>query len=110
MEITVRQEPEVQVLECSGRLTMVTARHLREAVEEALEAGPPRLVLDLGQVGFVDSSGLGVLISALKKARQGGGDLRIAGAAAQVRTVLTLTNLDRVLRPYEDVAEARRAW
>lgn len=110
MEITVSQEAEVQIVECSGRLTMVTARSLREAVEEALTAGPPRLVVDLAQVGFVDSSGLGALISALKRARQSGGDLRIAGVTEQVRTVLTLTNLDRVLRPYADVTEARDGW
>ncbi|WP_152190372.1 STAS domain-containing protein [Georgenia satyanarayanai] len=110
MEITARQEAEVQVLECSGRLTMVTARSLRDAVEQALGAGPPRLVLDLGEVGFVDSSGLGALISALKRARQAGGDLRIAAVTEQVRTVLKLTNLDRVLRPYADVPGARDGW
>jgi anti-sigma B factor antagonist len=110
MEITVSQEPEVQVLGCSGKLTMVTARHLREAVEQSLTAGPPRLILDLGRVEFVDSSGLGALISALKRARQGGGDLRIADVTEQVRTVLKLTNLDRVLKPYADVAGARDGW
>jgi anti-sigma B factor antagonist len=55
---------------------------------------------------FIDSSGLGAVIGGLKTARQAGGDLRIASLTPQVASVLQLTNLDRVLRPYDSVAGA----
>lgn len=109
MDVHVTTEGEVSVLSCQGRLTMTTAKALRETVETTVSKGSSRLVVDLSGVPFIDSSGLGVLIAGLKRARQAGGDLRIAGAGQQVTTVLGLTNLDRVLRPYADV-ESAREW
>ena len=52
----------------------------------------------------------GALISGLRLTRQAGGDLRIAAPSEQVRMVLGLTNLDRVLRPHESLDEATRGW
>lgn len=98
------------VLTLEGRLNMVSAPHLKGAVGSAVEAGRPRVVVDLTAVTFLDSSGLGALIAGLKAARQAGGDLRMSGANEQVRTVLKLTNLDRVLRPYETVQAATDGW
>ena len=66
--------------------------------------------VDLGPTTFIDSSGLGALVSGLKTCRQAGGDLRIAAAGEQVRTVLKLTNLDRILRTHDTVEDARRDW
>jgi len=100
----------VAVLRCDGRLNMVAAPALRSAIEQAVDGGSARVVVDLEAVGFVDSSGLGALVAGLKKARQSGGDLRISGAGEQVSAVLALTNLDRVLRPYATVADASREW
>jgi len=65
-----------------------------------------RLVVDLGAVTFIDSSGFGALIGGLKAARQAGGDLRIARPTNQALVVLKLTSLDRVLRPFASVEEA----
>lgn len=95
---------------CRGRLNMTAAPDLRRLVDEVLASGSAHLVVDLADTTFIDSSGLGALIAGLKKARQAGGDLRIAGASEQVRMVLGLTNLDRVLRPHEDVASAAHGW
>lgn len=75
-----------------------------------MRAGKPRIVVDLSAVDFIDSSGLGALIGGLKAARQEGGDLRIACAGDQVKAVLKLTNLDRILAPYGTVEEARHDW
>ncbi|MFC8922573.1 STAS domain-containing protein [Cellulosimicrobium sp. NPDC057127] len=94
------------VLTPHGRLTLTTAAHLRDAVTELVGAGRVRLVVDLGALEFVDSSGLGALVAGLRTARAGGGDLRLANASEQVATVLRLTNLDRVLRVHDDAATA----
>ncbi|WP_110181869.1 STAS domain-containing protein [Nocardioides solisilvae] len=110
MQIEKSVTDGVTVLRCDGRLTMVAAPALRSAVEEAIGGGARRLVVDLSTAPFVDSSGLGALVNGLKAARVAGGDLRIAGASEQVLSVLSLTNLDRVLKPYAGVAEARDGW
>ena len=97
------------VIRLKGRLTMVVAPRLRTLVTETVQQGRIRVVVDLTACEFIDSSGLGALVAGLKTARQAGGDLRIACLAPQVATVLRLTNLDRVLRPYDRVDEALRA-
>jgi anti-sigma B factor antagonist len=92
-----------------GRLNMVTAASLKEVVVSQIAAGATQFVVDLADVEFMDSSGLGALVSGLKSARQAGGDLRIASATAQVHMVLKLTNLDRVLTLHDSVDEALTA-
>ncbi|WP_298459140.1 STAS domain-containing protein [uncultured Cellulomonas sp.] len=94
------------VVRPAGRLNMVAAPALREVVDRVVAEGRTHVVLDLGATTFVDSSGLGALIAGLKTARAAGGDLRVAAVPAQVLAVLSLTNLDRVLRPYPTVADA----
>ncbi len=89
-----------------GRLTMVSARRLKEIVGEAVSGGSNRIVVDMGETTFLDSSGLGAIIAGLKAARQAGGDLRIARPTPAVQSVLELTNLDRVLRARPSVEEA----
>lgn len=98
------------VLQPTGRLNMVAAPAFKNLVEETVAAGQSRIVVDLGQVTFIDSSGLGALIAGLKATRQAGGDLRIADVPEQVMTVLRLTNLDRVLRAHQSVADASHDW
>ncbi|MGN6809497.1 MAG: STAS domain-containing protein, partial [Thermomicrobiales bacterium] len=72
----------------------------------AVAAGHQRLVVDLADVEFIDSTGLGSLVSGLKASRLAGGDLRLARPPEQARTILQLTTLDRVLRPYDTAEEA----
>lgn len=90
----------VVVVRPSGRLNMIAAPELRRKLHQLVEAGNTRVVVDLADTDFIDSSGLGALISGLKMARQAGGDLRIAAPTTQVETVLALTTLNRVLRAY----------
>lgn len=89
-----------------GRLDMMAATELRSLVTEAVGSGSPRLVVDLGETQFIDSSGLGALIAGLKTTRQAGGDLRIARPTEQVQMVLELTQMNTVMRPYASVEAA----
>ena len=93
-----------------GKLNLVSAPPVKSRIDDLVRAGRARIVVDLGAVDFVDSSGLGALIGGLKSARQAGGDLRIAQAGPQVLAVLKLTNLDRILNPYETIEEALNDW
>ncbi|NGP04194.1 STAS domain-containing protein [Rhodococcus sp. 14C212] len=97
---------DVVVVRPEGRLNMVAAPRLREQLRGLVEGGSARVVVDLGATEFIDSSGLGALVSGLKAARQAGGDLRLASPTAQVRSVLSLTSLDRVLRTYDSADAA----
>lgn len=101
MNLTTTDRGDYTVVSIDGRLTASGAPRLRNAVSDLVDAGAARIVIDLGQTEFVDSSGLGALIGGLKRARVAGGDLRIAAVPEQVHAVLRLTNLDRVLSLYE---------
>jgi len=94
------------VIRPHGRLTMVSTAGLRTLVSETVESGRNHIIVDLSATDFIDSSGLGALVAGLKTARQAGGDLRIAKPSDQVKTVLQLTNLDRVLRPAASIQGA----
>jgi len=106
--IDVREADGGVVLVPSGRLTVVTAPNLRAAVAERITAGDRIIIVDLSGTDFVDSSGLGALVSCLKSARQAGGDLRLVAPTEQVMMVLKMTNLDRILQPRASVADALR--
>ena len=98
--------PGTAVVRLDGRLDLVSAGEAKQGMVDAVESGQRRLVVDMANVDFVDSSGLGAIVGVLKAARQAGGDLRIARPTEQLRSILELTMLDRVLRPYESVEEA----
>lgn len=106
MNIERRDVGDFVVLALKGRLTAAVAPQVRTAVTELVDDGRSRVAIDLAKVDFIDSSGLGALIGALKATRIAGGDLRIAAAGEQVRQVLRLTNLDRVLHVHPTADEA----
>ena len=107
MDVNVKDlDGGIAVVQLVGRLNMASATHLREVVTSIVDSGRTRVSIDMSGVDFLDSSGLGAIISALKTTRQAGGDLRIAAPTAQARLVLQLTNLDRVLTAYDDAERA----
>lgn len=97
---TEERGADIAIVRGEGRLNMVSAPKLREAVNGAVATGRRRVVVDLSKIAFMDSSGLGALIGSLKVAREAGGDLRIAQCSEQVLMVLQLSNVDRILRPH----------
>ncbi|MCL2394178.1 MAG: STAS domain-containing protein [Acidimicrobiaceae bacterium] len=93
-----------------GKFNMVAAPQLKERIDDLVAAGKSRVLVDLHRVDFIDSSGLGALVGGIKVTRKQGGDLRVAAAGDQVRAVLKLTNLDRILAPYPTVEDALHDW
>ncbi len=107
MEVIVDSRPGgIGVVRLIGRSDLLSAGEVRQRVAEIIADANRRLVVDLAEVPFIDSSGLAALISGLKAARLAGGDLRIARPNDQARSVLEITSLNRVLRPYSTVEEA----
>ncbi|MEJ5344022.1 MAG: STAS domain-containing protein [Chloroflexus sp.] len=110
MEITVNPVGEqAAVVQLRGRLDLLVANDVKQRLVKAVNEGFRLLVIDMSEVSFVDSSGLGALIGGLKAARLAGGDLRLAQPGAQALAMLELTTLNRVLRPFPNVTEALQA-
>jgi anti-sigma B factor antagonist len=89
-----------------GTLDRFSGPHLKEMLVQAVEAGKIELVVDLSKVDTVDSSGLGVLVGALKLTRRAGGDLRISGASHRLATTIERLALDQLLRQHPTVQDA----
>jgi anti-sigma B factor antagonist len=107
LEVQTRTtENGITVVAPSGRLDVAGAPALKAAIGDAVKSGPSRLVIDMEGVSFVDSTGLGSVIAALKLVRGSKGDLRLAAPNQQVRVVLELTTLDRVFAYYPTVEDA----
>jgi anti-sigma B factor antagonist len=106
MEFTTEDKGRYTEVSPNGRLNMVAAPKLREVIDGVVGAGAKRIVVNLADTSFMDSSGLGALIGCLKLARQSGGDLRIAAVQPQVNMVLELTSMNRVLTPHASAADA----
>ncbi len=107
MDITVVHHPfGVAEVGVAGRLNMVTAARLREAIRSAVDEHHPNVAVDLSRVIFLDSSGLGALISSRKEVRQSGGDLRLIRPGEQAQLVLELTNMNAVLASFPSVEDA----
>ena len=112
MELIRRHIGSVLVLSFAEPLSLVgeTSSRFKEKVRTDIADGNRHLVVDLGQVEFVDSSGLGALISALKVLRAVDGDLKLANLTEQVRLVLEITRLHRVFDAYSTAEEAARSF
>ena len=98
----------VTVLDLAGRLVLGTGDEaLRRAIGEQLAAGNNRLVLNLSQVTYADSAGIGEMVAATKRAQNAGGDLTLADARDRVRDLLGL--FPHVLKVYDSEDEAVRS-
>jgi anti-sigma B factor antagonist len=102
MQLSLRtyMHGDVAVVDVAGNLDAFTAARLRDACTRLLRAGHHDLVLDLDAVTFIDSSGIGVLVGTLRKAKALGGDLRLVCASQQVHRVFKLTGLGKMFTIY----------
>ncbi|MCC6129309.1 MAG: STAS domain-containing protein [Acidobacteria bacterium] len=101
-----RSAGPVEVVSFSGALDAAATPSARRDLKAILEGGRNRILVDLSQVTFMDSSGLSILVTALKAARAQGGDVLLLSPAPIVRTLVRLTRLDRVLQCVEDESAA----
>ncbi len=107
MKINARHREGVTILEPKGKISIgVGDVALREAVQEALRAGSKRLVVDLGGVTTMDSSGLGELVSSYTSVTNRGGKLKLLRLPPKVLDILQMTQLITVFDAYEDEDEA----
>ncbi len=89
-----------------GELDISSVAQLREMLTGALTGGATHLLIDLSGVSFIDSSALGVFVSAYRKAVEAGGEMAFAGVNPQVRRVFELTRTERFFRFFPTAADA----
>jgi anti-sigma B factor antagonist len=110
LEIKNRNEDGWTILEAGGELDLYTAPRLRDEVLTTLEGGATQIALDLREVGFIDSTGLGILVACLKRVREREGRLVvIAPETSPLRRLLALTGLEQALPTYTDLADVADA-
>jgi len=102
MEINVRKTGNVVVVTPVGDVNAHSAPELDAKLDELIGQGEQNYVLDLGDVPFMDSSGLGIMVKIFKRIRIGDGDVKLASPTPAIMNILRLTRLERVFDIYEE--------
>ena len=107
INISERQAGDVTILDLDGKVTIGEGSvALRNAIRRLLGEGKNKILLNLGRVGYVDSSGIGELVSSYTAINKEGGQLRLLSLTQKLQDLLTITKLLTVFDAYDDEAEA----
>lgn len=101
-----RDASGVVVVAVEGQLIVANRQGLKQLLQDGLDRGDRRFLLDFTPTAYIDSSGLGALVSANRKVRDAGGDLRLAGLNEDLRSLFELTKLDTLFTISATPAEA----
>lgn len=106
MHIEVENRGDVSVMHCGGSLDADSISAFKKIAYDLVDKGAIRLVVDCANLTFVDSMGLGVLISLLRRARERQGDVKVASLTDDVRTIFEITRLHRLFEVCADTNTA----
>ena len=98
MSFTVSTHGDVCVVEVEGQLIVGNRQELKKRILDELEKSTRKVLIDFTRTGYIDSSGLGVLVSLAKKIREMGGELRLANLNDDLQTLFELTKLDTLFQ------------
>ena len=111
MKASSRQVDGVTIVDCSGRITLGEGSViLRDTVRDLLSKGQKKILLNLGEVTYIDSSGIGELVSAFTTVRNQGGDLKLLNLTKKVHDLLQITKLYTVFDVKDDEAAGVKAF
>lgn len=112
MSINVQDRYQTTVVEIKGKfLGSVDGPEFKEKLDELKQSGRTHVVVDLGETDFMDSSGIGALISGLTSMRRAGGDVRLANMEKRIRNLFLITRLlGSVFDDYESVEKAAQSF
>ncbi len=107
MKLATREVSGVTIVDLSGKITLGEGgMMLREEVRKLLADGQTKIVLNLADVNYIDSSGLGELVSAYTAVKNAGGELKLLNLTSKVRDLLVITKLVTVFAVKDDEASA----
>ena len=98
MSFTVSRQGDITVVEVEGQLIVGNRQDLKQKVLDEVEKGARKVLIDFSRTGYIDSSGLGVLVSLAKRIRDAGGELRLASLHDELQTLFELTKLDTLFQ------------
>ncbi|MEU4510821.1 STAS domain-containing protein [Nonomuraea wenchangensis] len=105
LKVSTRSHAGFALVAVTGEIDLYTAPHLQSEFTRLLQEGPNRVVIDMSAVDFCDSTGMNVLLSALKRMKEQGGTLEVASPRPAVRKILQVTGLDSVFTVHEEVPQ-----
>lgn len=106
MDISTREKGKVLIFDIKGDLDAKSASNLKDRINEKITDGKSHILINLSDVPYMDSAGLGVLVSGLKNANRLSGDLRIWGLQEEVKSIFELTRLNKVFQIFDDEGAA----
>jgi anti-sigma B factor antagonist len=109
MKLSYEDHGPISVIKVSGDLTVDQADALRRSLQERFDAGIRDVVLEVGNMTFVDSSGLEALLWIIDEAAARGGQLRLVSPDETVRKILEITRLDRRFHMHESIESAAKS-
>ena len=111
MKASTRQVDGVTIVDLSGRITLGEGSVvLRDTIKDLLSKGQKKILLNLGDVSYIDSSGIGELVSAFTSVRNQGGELKLLHLTKKVHDLLQITKLYTVFDVKDDEAQAIAAF
>ena len=111
LNVSERQAGDITVLDLSGKVTIGEGSvALRTAIRRLLGEGKKNILLNLGQVGYVDSSGIGELVSSFTTINREGGQLKLLNLTQKIQDLLAITKLLTVFDVYEDESTALNSY
>ena len=99
--------PGIAVITLSGRLVFGReVERLESVVKDLLQQNQKKFVFDAATLDYVDSSGIGTIVSCLTQIKKGGGEMKMAGANPRIQRLFTMTGVDKLMTMYPSVSEA----
>ncbi len=111
VKLTSRQVGDVTVVDAAGRITLGEgASAFRDTVRDLAAKGNKKLLINLSEVSYIDSSGIGEMVSAFTSVTNAGGQLKLIGLSKRVKDLLQITKLYTVFEAFDDETEAVRSF
>ena len=111
IDFSIRQSDDITIVDLKGRITLGEgSATVRDTVHDLLSKGQKRILLNLGGVNYIDSSGIGELVSAFTAAKKEGGELKLLNLTKKIHDLLQITKLYTVFDVKEDEALALESF
>jgi anti-sigma B factor antagonist len=107
LDVKLERDADTCVIALRGEVDVYTSPSFKERLVAAIDEGCSRIVVDLEGVDFIDSSGLGVLVSGLRRVKENNGSIRLVCTREPILKVFRITGLDRVFPIFGTLTEAR---
>ena len=111
VKLTSRQVGDVTIIDAAGRITLgEAASAFRDTIRDYASKGNKKLLLNLSDVSYIDSSGIGELVSGFTTVTNNGGQLKLVGLSKRIKDLLQITKLYTVFDVYDDESQAVRSF